>query len=54
MKTLFVVFAVFLLSGVTVKADFKFDGDVYTLGWEAKTNHAVIKEFYARNETTIN
>ena len=54
MKTLSVVFAVLLLSGVAVKADFKFDGDVYSLGWEAKTNHAIIKEFYARNETMNN
>ncbi len=54
MKTLSVVFAVLLLSGVAAKADFKFDGDLYSLGWEAKTNHAIIKEFYARNETTNN
>ena len=54
MKTLSVIFTVLLLSGIAVKADFKFDGDVYSLGWEAKTNHAIIKEFYARNETTNN
>lgn len=52
MKQLSVTFAVLLLSGVAVKADFKFGGTVYSLGWETKTNHAVIKEFFAPRETT--
>jgi hypothetical protein len=54
MKTLSVIFAVLLLSGVAVKADFKFDGAAYSLAWEAETNHAIIKEFFCQNETTNN
>jgi len=52
MKSLAVTFVVLLLSGVAVNADFKFGGTDYSLGWEAKTNHAVIKEFFSPNETT--
>ena len=54
MRTLSVLFAVLFLSGVAVKADFKFDGDAYLLSWEAETNHAIIKEFFTRKETTNN
>lgn len=44
--------ALWLLFAVPVHAQIKFDGEDYTLGWQASTNGSVVKEFFRNKETT--
>jgi len=50
-KTIFTL-AFLLLIQLVSKAEIKFDGKVYSPGWEAKTNGSTIKEFFTDQETT--
>jgi hypothetical protein len=43
---------VLVFGALACKAEIKFDGDTYSLGWETKTNHVTLMEYYARGETT--
>lgn len=52
MKVRITLFAALLFGAVLGKAEIKFDGTVYSLGWETETNHVTIREFYTRGETT--
>jgi hypothetical protein len=52
MKKVLLAIALLVAAQVVSKADLKFDGNVYTQGWEAKTNGVTIKEFYTQKETT--
>jgi hypothetical protein len=52
MKKLLIVLAVLLLAVIAVQAEFKFDGEIYSFGWETKTNNVTIKEYFRGNETT--
>jgi hypothetical protein len=52
MKKIITLFAVLLLAQWVSKAEIKFNGDVYSQGWEARTNGATIKEFFTQQETT--
>jgi len=44
--------AFWLPLAMTAHAQFKFDGEDYTVGWQASTNGAVLKEFFRKKETT--
>jgi hypothetical protein len=46
------LFTVLFFGALLGKAEIKFDGTVYSLGWETETNHVTIKEFYTRGEAT--
>lgn len=54
MKATWIAFLILFLGGVAAKAEgeFKFDGSVYVMRWEARTNNTTIKEFLTGNETT--
>ena len=52
MKVYITLFAILFFGALVGKAEIKFDGDAYSLGWETETNHVTIKEFYTHGETT--
>ena len=52
MKKIILASAALLLAQLVSRGEIRFDGQVYSLGWEAKTNGATIKEFYTGHERT--
>lgn len=49
---LLLICAFWLPLAITAHAQFKFDGEDYTVGWQASTNGAVVKELFRSKETT--